>query len=69
MPPPGMDTTGRPPEGRRARPAPGAGAGSDWDDKKKKKKARGGTEEPKKGERGGGGAAWKNLGKDWDDDD
>ena len=69
MPPPGMDTTGRPPEGRRARPAPGAGAGSDWDDKKKKKKARGGTEEPKKGERGGGGgaAAWKN--KDWDDDD
>ena len=32
-------------------------------------KARGGTEEPKKGERGGGGAAWKNLGKDWDDDD
>ena len=49
--------------------APGAGAGSDWDDKKKKKKARGGTEEPKKGERGGGGAAWKNLGKDWDDDD
>jgi len=69
MPPPGMDTTGRAPEGRRARPAPGAGAGSDWDDKKKKKKARGGTEEPKKGERGGGGAAWKNLGKDWDDDD
>ncbi|HEY5372505.1 MAG TPA: hypothetical protein VIK01_02415 [Polyangiaceae bacterium] len=69
MPPPGMDPTGRPPEGRRARPAPGAGAGSDWDDKKKKKKARGGTEEPKKGERGGGGAAWKNLGKDWDDDD
>ena len=69
MPPPGMDTAGRVPEGRRARPAPGAGAGSDWDDKKKKKKARGGTEEPKKGERGGGGAAWKNLGKDWDDDD
>lgn len=68
MPPPGMDAA-RPPEGRRARPAPGAGAGSDWDDKKKKKKARGGTEEPKKGERGGGGAAWKNLGKDWDDDD
>jgi hypothetical protein len=69
MPPPGMDTTGRPPEGRRARPAPGAGAGSDWDDKKKKKKARGGTEEPKKGERGGGGGgAWKNV-NDWDDDD
>ena len=67
MPPPGMDTTGRPAEGRRARPAPGAGAGSDWDDKKKKKKARGGSEEPKKGERGGAGAAWKN--KDWDDDD
>jgi len=52
-----------------ARPAPGAGASSDWDDKKKKKKARGGGEEPKKGERGGGGASWKNLGKDWDDDD
>jgi len=68
MPPPGMEA-GRPAEGRRARPAPGAGAGSDWDDKKKKKKARGGTEEPKKGERGGGGAAYKNLGKDWDDDD
>src|SRR5882724_9337756 len=55
MPPPGMDVSGRPAEGRRARPAPGGGAGaSDWDDKKKKKKARGGgTEEPKKGERGG----------------
>jgi nucleolin len=66
MPPPGMDA-GRPAEGRRARPAPGGGS-TDWDDKKKKKKARGGTEEPKKGERGGGGA-WKNLGKDWDDDD
>src|SRR4051794_18290591 len=25
MPPPGMDTTGRPPEGRRTRPAPGGG--------------------------------------------
>ena len=69
MPPPGMDTSGRPAEGRRTRPAPGGGAGPDWDDKKKKKKARGGGEEPKKGERGGGGAAWKNLGKDWDDDD
>ncbi len=69
MPPPGMDTTGRPPEGRRARPAPGAGAGSDWDDKKKKKKARGGTEEPKKVNVAAAGAAWKNLGKDWDDDD
>jgi hypothetical protein len=68
MPPPGMDISGRPPEGRRARPAPGAGA-SDWDDKKKKKKARGGgTEEPKKGERGGGGS-WKNLVDDLDDDD
>src|SRR5450755_5035036 len=36
MPPPGMDISGRPAEGRRARPAPGGGAGaSDWDDKKK----------------------------------
>jgi nucleolin len=70
MPPPGMDISGRPAEGRRARPAPGGGAGaSDWDDKKKKKKARGGgTEEPKKGERGGGGS-WKNLVDDLDDDD
>jgi hypothetical protein len=67
MPPPGMDS-GRPAEGRRARPAPGAASGSDWDDKKKKKKARGGGEEPKKGERGGGGS-WKNLADDWDDDD
>jgi hypothetical protein len=62
-----MDS-GRPAEGRRARPAPGAASGSDWDDKKKKKKARGGGEEPKKGERGGGGS-WKNLADDWDDDD
>ena len=69
MPPPGMDVSGRPAEGRRARPAPGGGAGtSDWDDKKKKKKARGGTEEPKKGERGGGGS-WKNLVDDLDDED
>jgi nucleolin len=70
MPPPGMDVSGRPAEGRRARPAPGGGAtASDWDDKKKKKKARGGgTEEPKKGERGGGGS-WKNLVDDLDDDD
>src|SRR5450755_2763008 len=31
MPPPGMDISGRPAEGRRARPAPGGGAGaSDW---------------------------------------
>jgi len=69
MPPPGMEISGRPAEGRRARPAPGGGAGAtDWDDKKKKKKARGGTEEPKKGERGGGGS-WKNLVDDLDDDD
>src|SRR5450432_3983006 len=39
MPPPGMDVSGRPAEGRRARPAPGGASASDWDDKKKKKKA------------------------------
>jgi RNA recognition motif-containing protein len=70
MPGPGGDS-GRPVEGRRARPGPDKERGAgEWDDKKKKQKKKSGASakaEPKKERGGGGGGSVRNW-EDWDED-